>query len=218
MTASHIAIEHKQSIGEEISNSISHGLGLLLAIAALPVLIIHAAREGSASSMIGAVVFGSSAIMLYLSSLLYHATWHARTKSILQTLDHAAIYLLIAGTYTPFTLGVLRGAWGWTLFGLVWTMALAGLLFKICVGTRFPRVSTTLYIAMGWMALIAIRPLWLYLPVEGWIWLLAGGAAYTLGVVFFVLDARIRYGHFIWHLFVLAGTACHFVAVLRYAY
>ncbi|MHB0922328.1 MAG: PAQR family membrane homeostasis protein TrhA, partial [Thiomonas delicata] len=123
----------------------------------------------------------------------------------------------IAGTYTPFTLGVLRGSWGWTLLGLVWALALAGLIFKLMGGTRFPRLSTVLYLAMGWVVLIAIRPLWMHMPVAGLILLLAGGLAYTLGVVFFVLDEKVRYGHFIWHLFVLAGTVCHFFAVLLYA-
>lgn len=218
MTVSSVAHSRNQTIAEEIGNSVSHGIGLLLAIAALPVLIVSAAHHGPPSAVVGAVAFGVSAIMLYLVSLLYHAARQPRTKQFLRTLDHAAIYVLIAGTYTPFTLGVLRGTWGWTLFGLIWSMALAGVLFKVLLGVRFPRVSTVLYLAMGWLVLIAIRPLWQNMPAAGLIWLLAGGVAYTLGVVFYVLDARVRYSHFVWHLFVLAGTACHFVAVLRYAY
>lgn len=207
-----------QTLGEEIVNSLSHGLGLLLMIAALPVLVIHAVHRGTAADVIGAAVFGASACVLYLVSLLYHAVSQARAKDVLRILDHAAIYILIAGTYTPFTLGVLHGGWGWTLFGLVWGMALVGVMFKITMGMRFPRLSTFLYLAMGWIALIAIRPLWLHMPLAGLLWLLAGGAAYTLGVVFFVFDERLRYSHFVWHLFVLAGTACHFVAVLFYAF
>ena len=206
-----------QTLGEEIANSISHGLGLALAIAGMPVLIVGSARTGSASAIIGAAIFGGSAILLYLASTLYHALPQKRVKDVLQVFDHVAIYLFIAGTYTPFTLGVLRGSWGWTLLGLVWALALAGLIFKLMGGTRFPRLSTVLYLAMGWVALIAIRPLWMHMPAAGLILLLAGGVAYTLGVVFFVLDEKVRYGHFIWHLFVLAGTVCHFFAVLLYA-
>ena len=206
-----------QTLGEEIANSISHGLGLALAIAGMPVLIVGSARTGSASAIIGAAIFGGSAILLYLASTLYHALPQKRVKDMLQVFDHVAIYLFIAGTYTPFTLGVLRGSWGWTLLGLVWALALAGLIFKLMGGTRFPRLSTVLYLAMGWVALIAIRPLWMHMPAAGLILLLAGGVAYTLGVVFFVLDEKVRYGHFIWHLFVLAGTVCHFFAVLLYA-
>ena len=211
-------IPRSPTLGEEIANSVSHGLGLLLAIVGLPILIVHAARTGNTSAVVGAAIFGSSAIVLYLASTLYHAIPHRRAKAVLQLLDHGAIYLLIAGTYTPITLGVLHGGWGWTLFGLVWGLALLGLVFKALAGTRFHRLSTLLYLAMGWVALIAIRPLWLHMSPAGLIWLLSGGLAYTLGVVFFVLDEKLRYSHFIWHLFVLAGTGCHFFAVLLYAF
>jgi hemolysin III len=150
--------------------------------------------------------------------MLYHAMPAARrAKRVFQVLDHGAIYLLIAGTYTPFTLGVLRGPWGWTLFGLVWTMALAGVVVKAVAGIKYPRLSTALYLAMGWIAVIAVKPMWELIPGWGLFWLLAGGAAYTLGVFFFVSDSRWRYGHFVWHLFVAAGTACHAVAVFAYA-
>ena len=208
----------QQTLGEEIANSVSHGLGLLLAIAGLPVLILHAVRTGGVSAVVGAAIFGSSAILLYLASTLYHAIAHPRIKAIFRALDHAAIYLLIAGTYTPIALGVLHGGVGWTLLGVIWSLALAGLLFKAMVGMRYPRVSTVLYVGMGWVALIAIRPLWMHMAAGGLIWLLAGGLAYSLGVVFFVLDEKLRYAHFIWHLFVLAGTTCHFFAVLFYAF
>ncbi len=208
----------RPSFGEELANSLSHGLGLLLAIVGLPFLIVHAERRDSVSAVVGAAIFGSSAILLYLASTLYHAIPQRRIKDILRLLDHAAIFLLIAGTYTPITLGVLHGGWGWTLFGLIWGLALAGLIFKALVGVRFPRLSTLLYVAMGWVVVIAIRPLWLHMAAGGLIWLAAGGLAYSLGVVFFVLDEKVRYGHFIWHLFVLAGTACHFFAVLFYAF
>ena len=215
-TASTIA--RHQTLGEEVANSLSHGLGLLLAIAGLPVLIVRADHTGSVYALVGAAIFGGNAILLYLASTLYHAIPHQRIKAILRALDHAAIYLLIAGTYTPITLGVLRGGWGWTLFGLIWSLALAGMLFKAMGGLRFPRLSTVLYLAMGWVGVIAIRPLWLHMGVGGLVWLAAGGLAYTLGVVFFVLDEKVRYSHFIWHLFVLAGTTCHFFAVLFYAF
>ncbi len=208
----------QQTLGEEIANSVSHGLGLLLATAGLPVLILHAVRTGGVSAVVGAAIFGSSAILLYLASTLYHAIAHPRIKAIFRALDHAAIYLLIAGTYTPIALGVLHGGVGWTLLGVIWSLALAGLLFKAMVGMRYPRVSTVLYVGMGWVALIAIRPLWMHMAAGGLIWLLAGGLAYSLGVVFFVLDEKLRYAHFIWHLFVLAGTTCHFFAVLFYAF
>ena len=206
-----------QSLGEELANSLSHGIGLALAIAGLPILIVTSAQTGSAAAVVGASIFGSTAILLYLISTLYHALPQKRIKEVLQVLDHVAIYLFIASTYTPFTLGVLHGGWGWTLFGLVWTLALAGVVFKILGGTRFPRVSTVLYLAMGWVILVAIRPLWLHMPAAGLALLIAGGVAYTLGVVFFALDERVRYSHFIWHLFVLVGTVFHFFAVLLYA-
>jgi hemolysin III len=211
-------ISRPQTRGEELANSLSHGAGLLLAMAGLPVLVVRADHVGSGYALAGALVFGGSALLLYLASTLYHAIPHPRVKAILQTLDHAAIYLLIAGTYTPITLGVLRGGWGWVLFGLIWGLALAGLVFKALGGLRFPHLSTVLYLAMGWVGVIAIHPLWIQMQASGLIWLAAGGLAYTLGVVFFVLDAKIRYSHFVWHLFVLAGTICHFFAVLLYAF
>jgi hemolysin III len=153
---------------------------------------------------------------LYLASVLYHALPPNRAKRVFEVLDHGAIFLLIAGTYTPFTLGVLHGAWGWSLLGLVWSLALGGVLLKAISGVRYPRFSVGLYLAMGWVVLIAVKPLWLLMPAEGLFWLLSGGIAYTVGVAFFAAE-RVRYSHFVWHLFVLAGTACHSIAVLRYA-
>ena len=161
-------------------------------------------------------VFAASMVLLYSTSMLYHALPSVRAlraKRVLQVLDHSAIYLLIAGTYTPFTLGVLRGPWGWTLFGLVWTMALAGVLVKSFAGIHWPRLSTVLYLAMGWIAVIAIQPMWQLMAGWGLFWLVAGSLAYTLGVIFFVLDGRLRCAHFVWHLLVAMGTACHAVAV-----
>jgi len=208
--------ERPQSIGEELANALSHGTGLLAAVAALPVLVLSALQQGDLAGVIGFSVFGVSMVLLYLSSTLYHAASDGAAKDRFQVLDHMAIFLLIAGTYTPFTLGVLRGTLGWTLLGLVWGIALFGIVLKAVHGVRFATLSTWLYLGIGWLALIAIVPLWNNLPGWGFFWLLAGGVFYSVGVGFFVAE-RYRYFHFIWHLFVLAGTACHFIAVFYYA-
>jgi hemolysin III len=207
--------ERPQSVGEEIANSVSHGLGLAATLAAFPVLVIAAWPRG-ASALAGASVFAITAVLLYLASTLFHALPASRAKRVFQVLDHSAIYLLIAGTYTPFTLGVLRGAWGWTLFALVWGFALVGTVLKSVGGIRHNVLSTGLYIAMGWLVLIAADTAWTLIPAWGLFWLLAGGICYTAGAIFFVAE-RIRFFHFVWHLFVVAGTACHFIAVLRYS-
>jgi hemolysin III len=212
-----VALDRPQSLGEEIANGVSHGVGLVVVLVAAPFLLVVVTQRGSAAVIVGAGVFIATMVLLYLTSTLYHALAENRAKRVFQVLDHSAIFLLIAGTYTPFTLGVLRGPWGWTLFGLVWGLAVVGIVLKAVGGVRHPILSTCLYLVMGWLALIAIRPLWLHLPLAGMLWLVAGGVAYTLGVVFFALDERVRYAHFVWHLFVMAGTACHFVAVYRYA-
>lgn len=204
-----------QNPGEEIANSISHGAGFLAAVATIPILVIGALDDGPAA-VVGATIFGATMALLYLTSALYHAMAPNRAKRVFQILDHAAIYLLIAGTYTPFTLGVLRGAWGWTLFGLIWGLAVIGIFLKSVRGIRYPRLSTAVYLMMGWLVLIAAKPLWSNVPAWGLFWLAAGGVAYTAGVGFYAAT-RVRYAHFVWHLFVLTGTACHFVAVLRYA-
>jgi len=208
--------EHTLSLGEEIANSVSHGVGLLAALVAAPVLVLSAIHSGGTARIAGASVFAVTMVLLYLISTLYHALPGNRAKRVFQILDHAAIFLMIAGTYTPFTLGVLRGPWGWTLFGLVWSLALAGVVHTAVGGVRYPKLSTWLYIGMGWLILVAVKPLWLRVPTWGLIWLFAGGIAYTAGVAFYAAK-RVRYSHFVWHLFVIAGTACHFIAVLRYA-
>jgi hemolysin III len=211
------AIRHRgQSRGEELANSISHGTGFLAALIALPVLVLGTGRHGTAA-LVGAGVFAATVALLYLTSTLYHALAPNRAKRVFQILDHGAIYLLIAGTYTPFTLGVLRGPWGWTLFGLIWALAVAGIVLTSFGGVRHPRLSTGLYLAMGWLILAAAQPLWHAMPGWGLFWLAAGGVAYTAGVGFYAAGRRMRYAHFVWHLFVLAGTACHVMAVLRYA-
>lgn len=205
--------EREQSRGEEIANSISHGVGLVVALAVTPFLIAHAVRLGDAGFIVGASVFAATMVLLYLASTLYHALPRGKAKRVFQVIEHAAIFLLIAGTYTPFTLGVLRGAWGWTLLGLVWGLAAVGVLLAVVGGVRYRVLRVLLYLGMGWLIVVAIRPLSLRIPLSGLLWLVAGGLAYTVGVAFFAAK-RLRYGHFVWHLFVLAGTACHFIAVL----
>jgi hemolysin III len=212
-----VAEERPQTLGEEIANSLSHGFGFLAAVVAVPFLLLATARHGSAANVVGASVFAATMVILYFTSTLYHALPPRRAKEILRRMDHGAIYLFIAGSYTPFTLGVLQGPWGWTLFGLVWGIAAIGVTLKAIDRIAHPWVSTGLYLAMGWMALVAIVPLVERVPVAGLAWIAAGGLAYTAGVVFFALDSRVRYAHFLWHLFVIGGTACHYVAVLDYA-
>jgi hemolysin III len=205
-----------QTLGEEIANSVSHGVALLAAIAALPFLIL-AARQAGAASVVGASVFGGTMVLLYLASTLYHALPAGRAKRAFMKLDHGAIYVFIAGSYTPFALGVLGGPWGWTLFGLVWSIAVVGVTLKALDRLSHPWLSTGLYLVMGWLVVIAAVPLVERVPLPGLAWLMAGGLAYTAGVVFFALDSRMRYAHATWHGFVVAGTGCHFFAVLGYA-
>jgi hemolysin III len=204
------------SAGEEIANSISHGLGLILAIVALPILVVSAMRVGSTHFMVGASVFGATMVLLYLASTLYHSVAHEQTKRLCRLFDHSAIFLLIAGTYTPFTLGVLRGAWGWTLLVIVWSLAITGIVVKAMPRTRHSWISMVLYIVMGWLAVVAIKPIFQLVPMPGILLIFAGGMAYTSGLAFFAAR-RLRYSHFIWHLFVIAGTTFHFFAVLWYA-
>ena len=207
--------ERSQSVGEEIANAVSHGVGLLLAVIAALVLVVAALQRSSVAELVGATIFGTTMVLAYLASTLYHALPMNRAKRLFRILDHGAIFLLIAGTYTPFMLGPLRGSWGSTLLGLVWGLAFVGVTFKVIGGVRYPKLSTSLYIAMGWLIIVAIEPLRLNLRLPGFLWLLAGGIAYTTGVTFFA-TRRLRYGHLVWHLFVLTGTACHFTAVLWY--
>jgi len=208
--------EREQSLGEEIANSVSHGVGLVAAVIAVPFLVVGAVQRGYTAGIVGASVFATTMILLYLVSTLYHALPRNPAKRVFRVLDHGAIYLLIAGTYTPFTLGVLGGAWGWTLFGLVWGLAVVGITLKAVGGMRFPKLSMYLYLAMGWLILIAIKPLVLNMQAWGLFWLVGGGVAYTTGLAFYAAR-RVRYCHFVWHLFVIAGTACHVVAVQWYA-
>jgi hemolysin III len=208
--------EREQTLGEEIANSVSHGVGLVAAVIAVPLLVSGAVQSGYTAEIVGASVFATTMVLLYLASTLYHALPANRAKRVLRVLDHGAIYLLIAGTYTPFTLGVLDGAGGWTLFGLVWGLAVVGVTLKAIGGVRFPKLSMYLYLVMGWLILIAVKPLVLNMQAWGLFWLVAGGVAYTTGIAFYAAK-RVRYCHFVWHLFVIAGTTCHFIAVRWYA-
>lgn len=198
---------------EEVANSVTHGIGLVLSIAGFVVLVVLAAMRGSAWHIVSCAIYGTTLVCLYAASTLYHGIPSSRVKRIFKVLDHSAIYLLIAGTYTPFLLVNLRGGWGWWLLGLVWGIAMAGILFKVWFVNHFKWLSTAVYLLMGWLALIAVKPLIVMVPANGLIWLVAGGLMYTIGVVFFATK-RIPYNHVIWHLFVMAGSICHYVAVL----
>ena len=209
--------KRSQSVGEELANSIIHGAALLGSLAAFPVLLFATAAHGDRWQLVSGAIFGVTLILLYLSSTLYHAWPPGPAKRGLRVLDHSAIYLLIAGTYTPFMLGALRGPWGWSLLIIIWSLALLGILAKCTIGFRLPRLSTVLYLAMGWLVVVAVGPLIKYVSPSGIAWLVAGGLCYTAGVAFYATDGRLRYGHAIWHLFVAAGSSCHFVAVLWHA-
>lgn len=208
--------ERPQTLGEEIANSVSHGVALLGALIGTPFLIV-AVSPLRAANIVGASVFAATMVLLYLASTIYHALPEGRAKRVFVKLDHGAIYLFIAGSYTPFALGALGGPWGWTLFGLVWGMAALGVTLKAFDRLSHPWLSTGLYLLMGWLVLIAAVPLVERVPTAGLALLVAGGLSYTVGVVFFVLDSRLRYAHAVWHGFVAAGTGLHFFAVLHYA-
>jgi len=196
----------------ELANALTHGVGFVAGAVALSALVVLAARGGDPGRIVGAAVFGTTLVLLYLASTLYHAVPHPRTRSRLKVLDHSAIFLLIAGTYTPFTIGVLRGPWGWSLFGVVWGLAVVGVALKVFFTGRFRLASTLVYLGMGWMGVVAAGPLLQALSPTAVGWLVAGGIAYTAGTPFYQLD-RFRYSHAVWHGFVLAGSACHVVAV-----
>ncbi|MDH5834672.1 PAQR family membrane homeostasis protein TrhA [Luteimonas kalidii] len=198
---------------DELASALTHGVGAAAALAGGAVLVTLAAIHGDAWQLTAAIVFGISLLMLYLASTLYHAVRHPVARGRLKVFDHCAIYLLIAGTYTPFTLVGLRGSWGWGLFAAIWTLALAGVVFKLFYTGRFKRLSTLIYIAMGWLVIVAIKPV--MEALDGWTlgWLLAGGLFYTLGTYFYHRES-VRYSHAIWHLFCIAGSLCHYVAVM----
>lgn len=213
--------EHGQApaynLGEEIANSISHGLGFLVALAATPWLITTAVERGTVAAVVGVSVFAATLMLMFMISTLYHALPHPSAKQILRLLDHNAIFLLIAGTYTPIVLGVLYGPWGWTLFGLVWGLALVGIILKSVSRHRFHGLVVAIYVLMGWIVLIAIKPLVAVMAAPGIAWLVTGGLFYTGGLLFYRAK-NMPYAHFIWHLFVIAGALCHFVAIMGYAF
>ena len=202
---------------EEIASSVTHGAGLVLAVGAVPVLIVLGALRGDAVHVAGFSVYGSSLVLVYATSTLYHAFQRPRVKHVLRILDHAAIYLLIAGTYTPVTLLSMDGVWGWTLLGAVWTLAVLGCVFKLFFVDRFEGFSTVLYLVMGWLVVLVLKPFVASVPPDALLWLIAGGLSYTFGVVFFVWE-RLPYNHAVWHLFVIGGSACHYVAMLLYVW
>lgn len=204
-----------ESVIEELANGITHGVGLALSILGLIALVVLSVMRGNAWHIAGCTTFGITMVLLYAASTLYHTFHTPRLKRILKILDHTAIYLLIAGTYTPFTLVNLRGFWGWTLFSLVWGLSVFGILWKLFHVERFQIVSTLVYVGMGWLALIAIKPLMSAVPVTGIVWLVVGGLFYTVGVLFFAMK-RVPYNHAIWHVFVMAGSICHYFAVVLY--
>ncbi|WP_221031694.1 PAQR family membrane homeostasis protein TrhA [Actomonas aquatica] len=201
-----------ETLGETWANSLTHGVGALLSIAGLVVLLVTAANGGDAWQVTSCAIFGATLIALYTASTLYHALPGEALRRRLRKFDHAAIFLLIAGTYTPFMLVTLRGAWGWSLFGVVWGLAVAGVTLKFWFAGRFKLLSTGVYLVMGWLVLIALKPLIAELPPGGFTWLIAGGACYSLGTVFY-LWRKLPYHHAVWHLWVLAGSVCHWIAV-----
>ncbi|HRY83317.1 MAG TPA: hemolysin III family protein [Candidatus Cloacimonadota bacterium] len=211
---SKVPLSQPQSLGEEIANSITHGTGVGLSIAALVILVVFAAKQSDAFKVVSFSIYGASMIMLYLSSTLYHAFPQPMVKRFFRILDHSSIFILIAGTYTPVMLGTIRGGWGWTFFGLVWALAILGINLKIFALGKLKILSTLIYLAMGWMVLIAIYPIRQATNNVFLIWLAIGGLCYTLGVVFYAWK-KLPYHHSIWHLFVLGGSICHFFGMLQ---
>lgn len=209
-------VERPQTAAEEMANALSHGLGLVLSIASLPILLAFAARRGSTLSIVGVGVFSVTMILVYLASVLFHALPPGRSKRFCNRLDHVAIYLFIAGSYTPFVLGLLPEGWRWAVLGLVWTLALVGAVLKLTQRLNNLLLSTALYVAMGWLMVAAAAPWVQSISADGLAWLLAGGLSYSVGVVFFLLDSKLLFGHFVWHLFALGGSSCHFCAALWY--
>ncbi len=209
-----VPLSAKQSMGEEIANSITHGTGVGLSIAALVILVVFAAKQSDAWKVVSFSIYGASMIILYLASTLYHAFPQPNVKRFFRIMDHSSIFLLIAGTYTPITLGHLRGAWGWTLFGLIWGLAIIGVNLKIFAMSQLKRISVVIYIMMGWLAVIAIKPLMAATPASFLWWIGGGGVCYSFGVIFYVWK-KLPYHHAVWHLFVLGGSVCHFFAMLQ---
>lgn len=197
-------------------NSITHLVGTVLSMVGLVSLVLIASQQGNPWKIVSFSIYGATLIVLYGASTLYHSIRHAPSKAILQKIDHCSIYLLIAGSYTPFALNTLRGPWGWTLFGLVWGLAVFGIAQELTLGKRSRKLSMLLYVTMGWLVVIAIKPLIQALPIAGLAWLAGGGIAYSAGIYFYLHDARVKHYHGIWHLFVLAGSSLQYISVLGY--
>lgn len=208
-------VQTAQTVAEEIANAITHGIGAALALAGLITLLLLASLYGTALDIVSLAIYGTALVLTYVASTLYHSARGARLKQACNLLDHASIYLLIAGTYTPFLLLGLRGVWGWTLFVVIWGLAIAGVVLRLAHRRYGKRLAVPLYLGMGWLILIAIGQVWASLGGIAVGWILAGGLAYTVGVVFYAWE-RLPFSHTIWHLFVLAGSACHFLAVVDY--
>ncbi|MEX2528801.1 MAG: hemolysin III family protein [Gemmatimonadota bacterium] len=198
---------------EEVANAVTHAIGLVASALTLTVLVALAARGGDVWEIVSVSIFGTTLVLLYLASTLYHSARSERARRRLKVLDHSAIYLLIAGTYTPFTLGVIRGGWGWALFGVMWGLAIMGVMFKLFFIGRFRLISTLIYLAMGWLGAVAAGPFLQQLSPMALVWLVLGGLAYTLGTPFYQME-QFRYSHAVWHGFVMAGSACHVAAVM----
>jgi len=206
-----------QTYREEVANSVSHGVGLFFALIAAPLLFASALRSGDAHRIIACGIYASTLVLMFAASMVYHGLPRGRAKFVCRIIDHGAIFMLIAGTYTPFMLGPLWGPWGFTLLAFVWTFALVGLVLTAISRVRYPTLSTLVYLMLGWMIVVGFKPLWFHMDHWGLFWIAAGGLAYTIGVAFFAAD-RLRYGHLVWHVFVLLGTACHYVAVSLYCF
>jgi hemolysin III len=206
---------NRYTLGEEIFNSITHGIGALLSIAALVILVAFASIKGDVWRIVSFSIYGFTLFFLYVSSTLYHSIFHEQAKRILRVLDHASIFLLIAGSYTPILLIAMRGVWGWTIFGIIWALAVTGIILNIVGFRKFKVVSLILYLLMGWLIIFALKPMLAMVPAGLFPWLLAGGLIYTIGFVFYVWR-RLPFNHGIWHIFVLAGSTMHFLGILFY--
>jgi len=202
-----------QTLGEEIANAVTHGIGAALSVAGLVLLVVFAAMRGDAWRVVSFSIYGATLIILYLASTLYHSFTNIRLKRFFRTMDHISIFLLIAGTYTPITLVCMRGPWGWTIFGLIWGLALAGVILKAFFMGRFEKAAIVLYVAMGWLIIIAIKPMIQMVPPGAVMWLVIGGVSYTLGLIFYALK-KMPYNHAVWHLFVLGGSVCQYMGIV----
>jgi len=205
-----------QTKTEEVANAITHSIGVALSIAGLSILVVFASIKGDPWKIVSFSVYGTTLVVLYAASALYHSIKSISAKRFFQIVDHASIYLLIAGTYTPFVLVTMRGGWGWSIFGVIWGLAITGIVVKVTMGTGGDKISTIIYLAMGWLIIIAFHKIVNVLPLMGILCLIIGGLSYSLGTIFFLLDAKLPFNHSIWHLFVLGGSITHFFGILFY--